>query len=102
VTAAAIHVNRAAREIAARNDGLWLDRSGVPHAAQRDTDRALRAKRLAKIDYATVDGKSGSLLSGWTQLVEDHGLHVEGALIGKFGAETCLFDQLTQQVEIRS
>ena len=37
----AIHVNRAAREIAARNDGLWLDRSGVPHAAQRDADRAL-------------------------------------------------------------
>jgi hypothetical protein len=37
----AIHVNRAAREITARNDGLWLDRSGVPHAAQRDADRAL-------------------------------------------------------------
>jgi PAS domain-containing protein len=37
----AIHVNRAAREITARNDGLWLDRTGVPHAAQRDADRAL-------------------------------------------------------------
>jgi GAF domain-containing protein len=37
----AIHVNRAAREIAARNDGLWVDRSGVPHAAQREADRAL-------------------------------------------------------------
>jgi DNA-binding CsgD family transcriptional regulator len=30
-----IHVNSAAREIAARNDGLWLDRTGALHAAER-------------------------------------------------------------------
>jgi DNA-binding CsgD family transcriptional regulator len=36
-----IHVNSAAREIAARNDGLWLDRTGALHAAERGADRAL-------------------------------------------------------------
>jgi GAF domain-containing protein len=37
-----IHVNRAAREIAARNDGLWLDRNGAPHAAEHAAERALQ------------------------------------------------------------
>jgi DNA-binding CsgD family transcriptional regulator len=36
-----IHVNGAAREIAARNDGLWLDRSGALHAAERGAERTL-------------------------------------------------------------
>jgi GAF domain-containing protein/DNA-binding CsgD family transcriptional regulator len=36
-----IHVNRAAREIAARNDGLWLDRNGALHAAERGAERVL-------------------------------------------------------------
>jgi hypothetical protein len=36
-----IHVNRAAREIAARNDGLWLDRTGALHAAERGAERVL-------------------------------------------------------------
>ena len=36
-----IHVNRTAREIAARNDGLWLDRSGALHAAERGAERVL-------------------------------------------------------------
>jgi hypothetical protein len=35
-------------------------------SASASRTRQRRAKRLAKIDYATVDGKSGSLLSGWT------------------------------------
>jgi hypothetical protein len=36
-----IHVNRAARAIAARNDGLWLDRSGAPHALEQGAERRL-------------------------------------------------------------
>jgi DNA-binding CsgD family transcriptional regulator len=36
-----IHVNSAAREIAARNDGLWLDRNGALHAAERGAERVL-------------------------------------------------------------
>jgi GAF domain-containing protein len=51
----AIHVNRAAREIAARNDGLWVDRSGVPHAAQREADRAL-AKLCADVRAGGAGG----------------------------------------------
>ena len=35
----AIHVNRAAREIAARGDGLSLDRKGAPHCAHRESER---------------------------------------------------------------
>jgi hypothetical protein len=36
-----IHVNRAAREIAARKDGFSLDRKGVPHCGNREAERAL-------------------------------------------------------------
>ena len=36
-----IHVNRAARAIAARNDGLWLDRNGTPHALEQEAERRL-------------------------------------------------------------
>jgi PAS domain-containing protein len=36
-----IHVNQAARTIAARNDGLWLDRSGTPHALEQEAERRL-------------------------------------------------------------
>ena len=35
------HVNRAALDIAARGDGLWLDRSGLPHAADQAAERVL-------------------------------------------------------------
>ncbi len=42
---AALHVNRAAREMAMRQDGFALDRRGIPHAASTDIDRRLEALR---------------------------------------------------------
>lgn len=40
------HVNSAARAIAAREDGLWFDRKGFPHAADRAAERLLTQQRL--------------------------------------------------------
>lgn len=40
---AAVHVNHAAEEVARRGDGLWFDRKGTPHAANRDADHLLQS-----------------------------------------------------------
>jgi len=37
----------------------------------------------------------------WTQLIQNHGFDIERALVGKLGTETRLFNQPTQQVEVR-
>ncbi len=40
------HVNAAALAIAAREDGLWFDRKGLPHAVDRAAERLLTRYRL--------------------------------------------------------
>jgi len=52
-----IHVNRAAREIAARNDGISLDRKGIPHCANREAERA-----LMKLCAAVRSGGAGGII----------------------------------------
>ena len=54
---AVMHVNRAALEIAARGDGLWLDRTGLPHAADQAAERALSASR-----HAVAAGQAGGVV----------------------------------------
>jgi hypothetical protein len=53
----ATHVNRAAREIAARADGLSLDRNGMPHAADRRVDNDI-ARTCANVR----SGGSGGII----------------------------------------
>ena len=54
---AVVHVNHAAREIAARGDGLWLDRAGIPHATNRTAER-----ELARCRTDAMAGKAGGIV----------------------------------------